>query len=482
VSKPAKSVILICLVAGSFLAGSWFSRRPVVVGAAPAGRRILYYHDPMHPAYKSDKPGIAPDCGMQLEPVYAGGVESGHADTPEVVVAGAVRISTEKQQLMGVRVAEVAKAPASRTIRALGRVALDATRVSKVTVAAEGWIRSVTPLAVGDIVAKDDLLATFYNRDVLTSQQTYLYALDTMDRFKTDENEQQLKLTSAQIRAAEENLAFLGLGQTQMREIARTRQVAKEIELRSPAAGVVTARNVYTGLRFDRGAELAAIADLSHVWVLVDLFGNEARDLRAGQTARVSVPGEGRHLAGKFTKSLPQVDAASRVLTARLELDNPGYGLKPDMFVDVEFDVAVPAGIVVPADAVADSGLRKTVFVDRGNGFFEPRQVETGVRLGDRVVVEKGLALGERIAVSGNFLIDSESRFRSAAENWAPAPTKEVNDPVCGMGVDPAKAARLTGRYKGTTYYFCSESCKRKFDANPERYVSAGGRPTQNPS
>jgi RND family efflux transporter MFP subunit len=296
-----------------------------------------------------------------------------------------------------------------------------------------------------------------------------------MDRFKTDENEQQLKLTSAQIRAAEENLAFLGLGQTQMREIARTRQVAKEIELRSPAAGVVTARNLYTGLRFDRGAELAAIADLSHVWVLVDLFGNEARDLRAGQTARVSVPGEGKHLAGKFTRSLPQVDAASRVLTARLELDNPNYSLKPDMFVDVEFDVAVPAAIVVPADAVADSGLRKTVFVDRGNGFFEPRQIETGVRLGDRVVVEKGLAPGERIAVSGNFLIDSESRLRAAAENWTPAPAKEVNDPVCGMGVDLAKVDRLTGRHKGTTYYFCSESCKRKFDASPESYVSGGG-------
>jgi membrane fusion protein, copper/silver efflux system len=472
VSKPAQTVVLICVVAGSFLAGSWFSRRPVVVGAAPAGRRILYYHDPMHPAYKSDQPGIAPDCGMQLEPVYAGGEESGDPDTPELMPVGTVRISPEKQQMIGVRVEEVAKAPASRTIRALGRVVLDATRVSKVTVAAEGWIRSVTPLAVGDLVAKDELLATFYNRDVLTSQQTYLYALDTMDRLKIEENEQQLKLTSAQIRAAEENLAFLGLGQTQMREIARTRQIAREVELRSPAAGVVIARNLFAGLRFDRGAELAAIADMSHVWVLVDLFGNEARDLRAGQTARVSLPGEGKHLAGKFSNSLPQVDASSRVLAARLELDNPSYSLKPDMLVDVEFDVAVPAGIVVPADAIADTGLKKTVFVDRGNGCFEPRQIETGVRLGDRVVVEKGLAPGERIAVSGNFLIDSESRFRSAAEKWSQAPAKEVNDPVCGMGVDPAMAKRLTSLHKGAIYYFCSESCKRKFDANPRSYVS----------
>jgi YHS domain-containing protein len=104
------------------------------------------------------------------------------------------------------------------------------------------------------------------------------------------------------------------------------------------------------------------------------------------------------------------------------------------------------------------------------------------VRLGDRVVVEKGLAPGERIAVSGNFLIDSESRLRAAAENWTPAPAKEVNDPVCGMGVDPAKASRLAGVYKGTTYYFCSESCKRKFDANPRSYVSGSGRTAQNPS
>jgi RND family efflux transporter MFP subunit len=267
-----------------------------------------------------------------------------------------------------------------------------------------------------------------------------------------------------------------------MREIARTRQVVREIELRSPAAGVVTSRNMYTGLRFDRGAELAAIADLSHVWVLVDLFGNEARDLRAGQAARVSLPGEGKHLAGKFTNSLPQVDATTRVLAARLELDNPGYSLKPDMLVDVEFDVAVPAAIVVPVDAIADTGLKKTVFVDRGNGFFEPRQIETGVRLGERVVVEKGLSPGERIVVSGNFLIDSESRFRLAAANWTPAPAKEVDDPVCGMGVEPAKASRFTSKYKGATYYFCSESCKRKFEAHPQGYVSAAGRPAQNPS
>jgi YHS domain-containing protein len=152
------------------------------------------------------------------------------------------------------------------------------------------------------------------------------------------------------------------------------------------------------------------------------------------------------------------------------------------MLVDVEFDVAVPAAIVVPVDAIADTGLKKTVFVDRGNGYFEPRQIETGARLGDRVVVEKGLSPGERIVVSGNFLIDSESRFRLAAANWAPASAKEVGDPVCGMGVDPAKADRHKGVYQGTTYYFCSESCKRKFEAHPQSYVSADGRPAQKPS
>jgi Cu(I)/Ag(I) efflux system membrane fusion protein len=148
-------------------------------------------------------------------------------------------------------------------------------------------------------------------------------------------------------------------------------------------------------------------------------------------------------------------------------MDNPGYVFRPDMFVDVELPVNLPESLAVPAGAVIDTGLRKIVFVDRGNGYFEPRRVETGWRLGDRIQITKGLMEGERIVVSGNFLVDSESRLKLAA---AGLPEDYVIDPVCGMGVDP-KRSQLKSVHGGQTYYFCNPDCKAKFDAGPEKYL-----------
>jgi membrane fusion protein, copper/silver efflux system len=466
--RPAKIGLICSLMVGSFLVGSWFSRRSASADAGSSARRVLYYQDPMHPAYKSDKPGVAPDCGMQLEPVYAGEGGAGSQGARERMPPGAVEISPERQQLIGVRVAEVTTSLASKTVRVVGRVALDETRIVNVSAAVDGWVRQTAPVAVGDLVGKDQVLGTFYNREFLTAQQTYLYALNTMDRFKKEgENADQLKLTSAQVRAAEENLEYLGMGEAQMREVARTRQIARNIDLRSPVDGVVLARNLSPELRFDRGTQLFSVGDLRHVWVLADLFGNEARFVRPGQAARVTIPGQGVSLPAKFSEALPRFDASTRALRARLELDNPRYQLRPDMFVDVQLDVTLGPGIILPADAIVDTGLRKTVFVDRGNGFFEPREVEAGARLGDRVQIAKGLQPGDRIVVSGNFLIDSESRMKLAAARQD-ATTK---DPVCGMDVDPTQAGNRKSAYQGRTYYFCMDECKRKFDQNPESYL-----------
>jgi RND family efflux transporter MFP subunit len=294
-----------------------------------------------------------------------------------------------------------------------------------------------------------------------------------MDRFKDNESEDQLKLTKAQMRASEENLEFLGMGETQLREVARTRQIAREIELRAPGAGLVVARNAFAGLRFDRGAELFQIADISHVWILADIFEDEARYFLPGANARVILPNLGRVLQAKVSDALPQFDPSSRTLKMRLEMDNPDYTLRPGMFVDVELPVRLPPGITVPADAVLDSGLKKTVFVVRGQGYFEPRRVETGTHYGDRVEITKGLEPGERIVISGNFLIDSESRMELAAAGLS----GELNkDPVCGMDVaeDKAKAAGRTSVYRGATYFFCSDHCKQDFDKDPEHYLNRG--------
>ena len=172
-TRPTLAILVVSLVVASFSAGIWYSRRSVPAEPAQSGRRILYYVDPMHPAYKSDKPGIAPDCGMQLEPVYAGGAN-----------ADAVQIDPATQQLMGVRLGKVEKISVTQNIRASGRVAVDETRIYRLLAGTEGWIREVFPNSTGSLVKKDEPLATFYSRDLLSIQQGMLYALNAQERMR----------------------------------------------------------------------------------------------------------------------------------------------------------------------------------------------------------------------------------------------------------------------------------------------------------
>ena len=168
--------------------------------------------------------------------------------------------------------------------------------------------------------------------------------------------------------------------------------------------------------------------------------------------------------------SIPPVfDAATRIMKVRLEAANAATSLWPGMFVDVEFPIALPPALTVPMDAVIDSGVQKTVFVAKGNGYFEPRTVKTGWRFGDRVEISEGLEVGEQIVIAGNFLLDSESRMRLAAVGVQSG----AKDPSCGMAVDrlKAKTEGRTSQFQGQTYYFCSEQCKKNFANNPEKHL-----------
>jgi len=174
----------------------------------------------------------------------------------------------------------------------------------------------------------------------------------------------------------------------------------------------VLKRAVTSGFRFDRGFEFYRIADLDHVWILADVSRDQLPFIRRGASARITTADERHALSATVSPSEPTFDEAALTLKVRLDVANPRRTLKPGMFVDVEFPFDLPPTLVVPADAIVDSGLRKTVFVDRGNGSFEPRRVETGWRNGDDVEVTKGLTAGERIVISGTFFVDSESRMK----------------------------------------------------------------------
>ncbi|HEX7623701.1 MAG TPA: efflux RND transporter periplasmic adaptor subunit [Anaeromyxobacteraceae bacterium] len=474
--KASYLILTMVLVTAAFLGGTWYQHRLGEAGSA-GSRKVLYYVDPMHPAYRSDKPGIAPDCGMQLEAVYADGgaatpgAEGGASPRP----AGAVSIDQDKQQLLGVRVAAVERAPGKHAVRLFGRVVQDETRAYMLNAATEGFIHQLSAVTTGSHVKKGQWLASVFSVEVRTPLQAYITALDVQDQDPTARKEAGVNLAAgttanSSARFTVERLKGIGMSDRQIDEVRRTRQIPVTIAIYSPTEGFVTARNVSLGQKFDKGAEWYRIANLDKVWILADVFENEAAYLKPGMRAQVTLPKQGKSLPARVSEVLPQFDGATRTMKVRLEADNPGYVLRPEMFVDVELSIELPAAMSIPVDAVVDSGLRKTVFVERGQGSFEPRVVETGWRFGERVEVVKGLAPGERIVTSGTFLVDSESRLKSAAAGVYGAPAK---DPVCGMEVDEAKAraAGKTLSRDGKTWFFCSDQCMRKFEAAPGSYA-----------
>ena len=246
------------------------------------------------------------------------------------------------------------------------------------------------------------------------AQQSYYAGLEMLYRTTgTPSSSHDAGRALEEIERLADGLRSLGLSTSQIRQMGKRRELVREIQLASPADGVVLQRGVTPGLRFDRGFEFYRIADLNRVWILADVYRHQLPFIRRGASARITTAGESRALSATVSPSEPIFDESTLTLTVRLEAANPQRSLKPGMFVDVEFPVDLPAALVVPADAIVDSGLGKTVFVDCGNGSFEPRLVETGWRAGDDVEVTKGLMPGERIVVAGTFFVDSESRMKA---------------------------------------------------------------------
>jgi RND family efflux transporter MFP subunit len=469
--KRVLAVVLAVVALGlAFAAGSWVTWRLGSPGGASsvAQRTVLHYSCPMHPSYTSPHDGDCPSCGMRLEPVYAGEA----ASKAETLPANVLKVSSERQQLIGLRIAPVETTRSSRSVRTVGRVTVDENRVYKLTATVEGVVRSLSATAAGAFVRKEQVLLTFYSTDFLSAQQAYFYALNTLERVSAnrEDTSEQLLATNAQLRSALDGLRNLGMTDAQLAELAKSRKLTRDIELRSPVTGYVLARNVFPAQRLERGEELYRIADLTRVWVLADVFESDAPYVRPGTRMRVSLAyRQAASIEGRVSDVLPQSDRSTRTARVRLEVDNRDLALRPDMFVDVELRVDLPPALTVPAEAVVDSGRHKTVFVERGNGYFEPRRVEIGWRSDDRVQVVRGLMPGERVVSSGTFLLDSESRMRAAARGIV---QMEV-DPVCGMELDGDEAAAggRTSTYRGEKYFFCSDACKRQFDREPDRFT-----------
>src|SRR5450759_990395 len=416
--KLVKILALLTLLAATFVGGYVVRASRRGTPAAPE-RRVLYYVDTMNPAYKSDKPGLAPD-GMALAPVYADAptAASGTAGgaTPASVPPGAIRISPERQQLIGVKFATVEWDGQTRSIRTVGKVTFDETRVAHVHTRIDGWIEKVFVDFTGDVVKQGEPMLTIYSPEMLASQQELLLAVRARDLMKANPLASAAEHGESLFQAAKRRLELWQLSEDQIQQVLTTGEPIHSITLRAPASGFVTERNAFPNQKVTPDSDLYTITDLSRVWIVADVFESDITSINVGGAAFVIFPNGGPpSIAAKVNYIQPQVDPVTRTLKVRLDANNPGLRMKPDMFVKVEFGIAGAKQLVVPAEAVLDTGDRHTVFVDLGDGYLEPRQVVVGARFGDRVAITRGLSAGERVVSSGTFLVDSESQLKAAA-------------------------------------------------------------------
>jgi len=380
-----------------------------MAGSKATEGKVLYWYDAMNPGRHYDKPGKAPD-GMDLVPMYA---ESSGAMSE--MPPGTVMISPTKQQLIGVRTDTVKRESVNRTIRAVAQVQIDETKIARIHVKIPGWVDQIYVDFVGKLVRKGQPLFSFYSPDLVSTQQEYLIALRAQNDLGTSPFPEVSKGSETLLQATRERLRLWDISDDQLKKLDETGQASRDITMYSPVDGFVTKREVYEKMYLQPETELYELVDLSTVWVNAEIYEFEVPYVKVGQPATMSLSYfPGRTYTGKVAYIYPTVDPTTRTVKVRLEFSNPDFDLKPDMFAEAQLNISYGTQVFVPQEALLDAGTEQIVFVALGDGYFEPRKVQLGARLDGRIIVLFGVKPGERIVTSGNFLIDSESRLKSA--------------------------------------------------------------------
>lgn len=374
--------------------------------AQPGGKKVLFWYDPMHPNYKSDKPGVAPDCGMDLVPMYEGQGE---------VENGMIKVTPDRQRALGVRTSVSEKKVISRTVRTSGQIVADETRIAHVHVKTSGWVENVYVDFVGQLVKKGQPLFTIYSPDLVATQDEYLIAKQGQHSLGASPYKEVVAGSESLLASTRERLRLWDLSDAQIKRLDETGEVSKTITVYSPVTGYVTDRKAFPHVAVNPETDIYTVADLSRVWVTADVYESELPYVKVGQPATITlsyIPG--KTYQGRVTYSYPMLDPQTHTAKVRIDVANPGLMLKPNMFADVELQITYGKHVVVTQEAVLNSGKMQMVFVVHEDGKFEPREVTVGPTVDGNTIIEFGLEAGETIVTSGNFLLDSESRMKSA--------------------------------------------------------------------
>jgi len=322
------------------------------------------------------------------------------------VPPGAVQISPERQQLIGVKFGKVEQKSLDKVIRTVGRFDFDEKRLVTISPKIGGWIEDLYVDFTGKYVKRGERLLTIYSPDLVSAQEEYLIALRTAKA---------LGSRDSLVESARRRLKLWDISDGQIKALEEKGQVGKTLTLHSPFSGFVLEKMAFQGMNVMPGMALYKLADLSVVWLYADIYEYELPLIRLGQEAAIELsyyPGE--VFRGKVIYIYPYLDPATRTAKVRFEFPNPHGKLKPDMYANVQIKIPLGTKLAVPEGAIIDTGERQVAILDRGSGYFEPRKVKLGTKVDNYYVVLGGLKEGERVVTSANFLIDSESKFKEA--------------------------------------------------------------------
>jgi multidrug efflux pump subunit AcrA (membrane-fusion protein) len=364
----------------------------------------ILYTCPMHPTYITERPGDCPICGMTL-------VKVGEEETAENMPEGSFEISSGKQQLLGIETTQVQFRDHTWTIKAVGVVDYDETRVVSVTPRVHGWAETVHADYTGKHVRKGEPLIEIYSPELVSTQQEYLLAVKNRDSLSGTAVQSSAE---SLVETTRKRLLLWGITEGQIENIEAEGSPRETMYLSSPMSGYVIEKNVDEGEHLKPGDELYIIADLSTVWVYADLYEYELAAVYNGQLVEVHPHGTPERYRGVVDHIYPFLDHSTRTARIRIALRNTGLNLKPAMYVDVRIKVDRGLKLAVPSEAVLDTGTRKLVFVKTGEGYFEPREITTGMKSRDFYEVAGGVGVGEEVVTSANFFVDSESKLKAA--------------------------------------------------------------------
>lgn len=395
------------------------------------------FYCPMHPEETgTDGSARCPLCGMKLERRQPEQSPQGATTLGGTAVPGLVpiQLSFDRVQLIGVRTAAAAEEELGSELHAVGFVSPDETKLARVQPRFSGWIEQLPAAETGQRVTRGQVLANIYNLELLPAQQEYLAAR----RWASASDAPGAARAPAALNHSLEQdargrLELLGMTAAEIDQITKTGNAVRTVAITAPSSGYIISKNAVLGAYVQPGTQLFDIADLSRVWVLADIYEHEIGRVKVGQRAEIALtayPNE--RFSGSLGFIYPALDERTRTLRVRIELDNPGLQLRPGMYGDVSIRLESARGVVIPVEALVDTGNHQYVFVAKQGGVFEPRRVRVGTRSRERVQVLEGLAAGELVVTTSNFLIDSESRLRAAIEappNASPSPSPASSGP-----------------------------------------------------